>query len=45
LKQVGQAAQHRRAAVGVSVLAQLAQPQHRAGRDPGIQPRLQRAGV
>ena len=44
-EQVGQAAQHRRAAVGVGVLAQLAQPQHRAGRDPGIQPRCQRAGV
>ena len=44
-EQVGQAAQHRRAAVSVGVLAQLAQPQHRAGRDPGLQPRRQRAGI
>ena len=45
LEEVGQAAQHRRAAVGVGVLAQLAQPQHCAIRDPRLQPRRQRAGV
>ena len=44
-EQVGQAAQHRRAAVSVGVLAQLTQPQHRAGRDPGLQPLLERGGV
>jgi len=45
LEQVGQAAQHGRAAVGVGILAQLAQPQHGAGRDPGIQPLLERGDV
>ena len=45
VEQVGQAAQHRRAAVSVGVLAQLTQPQHRAGRDPGLQPRRQRGGI
>jgi hypothetical protein len=34
VKQIGQASQHRRAAVGVGVLAHFAQPRHRAGRDP-----------
>ena len=45
MEQVGHAGQHRRAAVGVGVLAQLTQPQHRAGRDPGLQPRRERGCV
>ncbi len=41
-QQFGQAAQRGPAAVGVGVPAQLAQPQHGPGRDPGVEPRRQR---
>ena len=45
LQQVGQAAQHRRAPVGVSVLAQLTEPQHGTSLDAVLQPISQRARV
>jgi hypothetical protein len=34
----------RLAAVGVGVVAQFAQPQHRAARDPGLKPFCQLSG-
>jgi len=42
VQQFGQAAQRRRATVGVGIPAQLTQPQHGPGRDPGFQPRHKR---